>query len=65
MGPGGVRRGRRDQLGRATVGKNFTAGELDGTSAAELLMVGTTDGPAAYTAIERFTGTLGGRRVSS
>lgn len=47
-------------LGRATVGKNFTSGELVGTSAAELLMVGTEAGPAAYTAIERFTGTLKG-----
>jgi carbohydrate-selective porin OprB len=47
-------------LGRATVGKNFTSGELQGTSAAELLMVGTEAGPAAYTAVERFTGTLSG-----
>jgi hypothetical protein len=49
------------QLGRAAVGKAFTGGDLEGTSSAELLMVGTTDGPAAYTAVERFTGTLGGR----
>lgn len=48
-------------LGRATVGKNFTGGELQGTSAAELLMVGTEAGPAAYTAVERFTGTLSGK----
>lgn len=34
---------------------------LEGTSTAELLMVGTTEGPAAYTAVERFTGTLAGR----
>jgi uncharacterized protein DUF3224 len=52
------------QLGRATVGKTFTAGELEGTSSAELLMVGTVDGPAAYTAVERFTGTLAGREGS-
>ena len=52
------------QLGRATVGKTFTGGELEGTSSAELLMVGTADGPAAYTAMERFTGTLGGRKGS-
>jgi hypothetical protein len=45
-------------LGRATVGKNFSDGELVGTSAAELLMVGTEAGPAAYTAVERFTGTV-------
>ncbi|GAB2672589.1 DUF3224 domain-containing protein [Kribbella swartbergensis] len=49
------------QLGRATVGKTFTGGDLEGTSSAELLMVGTSDGPAAYTAVERFTGTLAGR----
>jgi len=54
------------ELGRATVAKKFTAGDeegggLEGTSSAELLMVGTTAGPAAYTAVERFTGTLGGR----
>jgi hypothetical protein len=49
------------QLARATVGKTFTGGELEGTSSAELLMAGTADGPAAYTAVERFTGTLAGR----
>ncbi|MEU4394818.1 DUF3224 domain-containing protein [Kribbella sp. NPDC023855] len=53
-------------LGRAVVGKNFSSAELegaglDGTSSAELLMVGTPAGPAAYTAVERFTGTLAGR----
>ncbi|TDU91446.1 uncharacterized protein DUF3224 [Kribbella voronezhensis] len=48
-------------LGRASVGKNFSDGELIGTSAAELLMVGTEAGPAAYTAVERFTGTLAGQ----
>jgi Protein of unknown function (DUF3224) len=52
------------QLGRASVGKTFTGGELEGTSTAELLMAGTADGPAAYTAMERFTGTLGGRKGS-
>jgi hypothetical protein len=56
-------------LGRAAVGKTFSpAGDdstgLEGTSTAELLMVGTTAGPAAYTAVERFTGTLGGRAGS-
>ncbi|GAA1605277.1 hypothetical protein GCM10009789_69040 [Kribbella sancticallisti] len=65
------------ELGRATVAKKFTAtgaqqpveggGDaatdegLAGTSSAELLMVGTPGGPAAYTAVERFTGTLSGR----
>jgi uncharacterized protein DUF3224 len=48
-------------LGRASVGKTFTGGELEGTSAAELLMAATEAGPAAYTAIERFTGTLNGK----
>src|SRR3954452_16475250 len=52
------------QLGRATVGKTFSGTDLEGTSSAELLMVGTADGPAAYTAVERFTGTLGGRKGS-
>ncbi|WBQ06905.1 DUF3224 domain-containing protein [Kribbella sp. CA-293567] len=59
-------------LGRAVVGKTFTGSKLEGadldqveglegTSTAELLMVGTAQGPAAYTAVERFTGTLAGR----
>lgn len=52
------------QLGRAAVGKTFTGGDLEGASSAELLMVGTSDGPAAYTAVERFTGTLAGREGS-
>jgi hypothetical protein len=53
-------------LGRAAVGKTFSqaADGLEGTSTAELLMVGTTAGPAAYTAVERFTGTLAGRAGS-
>jgi hypothetical protein len=52
------------ELGRARVEKNFAGGELAGTSSAELLMVGTEAGPAAYTAVERFTGTLAGREGS-
>ena len=52
------------ELGRATVGKNFAGGELVGTSSAELLMVRTSAGPAAYTAVERFTGKLAGREGS-
>lgn len=51
-------------LGRAAVGKTFkpeAEAGLEGTSTAELLMVGTAQGPAAYTAVERFTGTLAGR----
>jgi hypothetical protein len=62
-------------LGRAEVGKTFTGSALEGadladgqglegTSTAELLMVGTPAGPAAYTAVERFTGTLAGREGS-
>jgi uncharacterized protein DUF3224 len=60
-------------LGRAAVGKTFTGTAiegteegtgLEGTSTAELLMVGTAAGPAAYTAVERFTGTLAGREGS-
>lgn len=52
------------QLGKASVGKKFSGGDLEGTSTAELLMAGTSDGPAAYTALERFTGTLAGREGS-
>ncbi len=59
------------ELGRATFTKNFKASDvenegsgLEGTSSAEMLMVGTTAGPAAYTALERFTGTLDGREGS-
>lgn len=60
-------------LGRAAVGKTFTGAAIEGTeegtglegsSTAELLMVGTTAGPAAYTAVERFTGSLAGREGS-
>ena len=57
-----LRRGRwrrRSAAPRST--KSFADGDLVGTSSAELLMVGTPTGPAAYTAVERFTGTLAGR----
>ncbi|HYU84744.1 MAG TPA: DUF3224 domain-containing protein [Kribbellaceae bacterium] len=47
-------------LARVEVYKLFD-GELTGTSTAELLSVGTTAGPSAYTAVERFDGTLSGR----
>ncbi|WP_328991546.1 DUF3224 domain-containing protein [Kribbella sp. NBC_01245] len=50
-------------LGRAIVGKIFS-GTLEGTSSAELLMVSTPAGPAAYTAVERFEGSLDGRSGS-
>lgn len=54
------------ELGRATLSKIFAAQDdgLDGTSSAEMLMVGTSAGPAAYTALERFTGKLAGRQGS-
>jgi hypothetical protein len=59
------------ELGRATFTKNFKASDvekegsgLEGTSSAEMLMVGTAAGPAAYTALERFTGTLAGHEGS-
>ena len=47
-------------LARARVTKQFH-GEVDGTSVAEVLTAATSAGPAAYTAQERFTRTLGGR----
>ncbi|TWD73378.1 uncharacterized protein DUF3224 [Kribbella amoyensis] len=49
------------ELGRATVAKTFADGDLEGVSTAELLMVGTEAGPAAYTAVEKFVGRLAGR----
>jgi hypothetical protein len=51
------------KLGRAHVTKQFS-GDLVGTSAAEVLTAGTSAGPAAYTAQERFTGSLGDRTGS-
>lgn len=46
---------------RAHVLKTFR-GDLEGTSAAELLLAGTpVDGSQAYVALERITGRLGGR----
>ena len=50
-------------LARARVTKRFS-GEVEGTSVAEVLMAETSAGPAAYTAQERFTGSLGGRSGS-
>jgi hypothetical protein len=49
------------KLLRGRVTKTFT-GAIEGTSVAELLMVHTAAGPAAYTAQEWFTGTVEGRR---
>ena len=48
------------RLAQATVAKTFT-GSVDGTSTARLLLATTADGPAAYTAQERFTGSVDGR----
>lgn len=50
--------------GAGLEGAELEGAGLDGTSTAELLMVGTEAGPAAYTAVERFTGTLAGREGS-
>jgi Protein of unknown function (DUF3224) len=51
------------KLLRARVTKTFR-GDIEGTSTAELLMVHTSAGPAAYTAHEWFTGTVQGRQGS-
>lgn len=51
-------------LGRMTINKTFV-GDLEATSKGEMLMAGTAvKGSAGYVAIERVTGTLGGRRGS-
>ena len=51
-------------LGRLTIDKQFS-GDLEGTSRGQMLTGGTTvRGSAGYVAIERVTGTLGGRRGS-
>lgn len=49
-------------LSKATVRKAFT-GQLAGESVAEIVMC-QGDGGAAYTGIERFTGTVAGRQGS-
>jgi hypothetical protein len=51
-------------LGRLTIDKQFR-GDLEGTSKGEMLSAGTaTKGSAGYVAIERVSGTLGGKRGS-
>lgn len=51
-------------MGRITIDKRFE-GELTGTSLGQMLTgMGGIKGSAAYSAIERVTGTLGGRRGS-
>ena len=50
-----------DSLGRMTLDKRFH-GELDATSRGQMLAAGTAvNGSAGYVALERVTGTLGGR----
>jgi hypothetical protein len=54
--------GSDPRLGRMTIDKQFL-GDLAGTSAGEMLTAMTeTEGSAGYVAIERVTGTLGGRQ---
>ena len=49
------------KLGRMSIEKQFH-GDLEGTSAGEMLSVGTeVKGSAGYVAMERVNGTLGGR----
>jgi len=51
-------------LGRLSIDKQFQ-GDLEGTSKGEMLTAGTdVKGSAGYVAIERVTGTLGGRAGS-
>src|SRR5438094_528207 len=51
-------------LGRRSIDKQFH-GELEATSKGEMLSAGTAvQGSAGYVAIERVTGTLGGRQGS-
>ncbi len=51
-------------LGRMTIDKQFS-GDLVGTGKGQMLTgMGTVKGSAAYSAIERVTGTMGGRQGS-
>jgi hypothetical protein len=51
-------------LGRMSIDKHFS-GDLEASSQGEMLSAGTAvQGSAAYVAIERVTGTLGGKRGS-
>jgi hypothetical protein len=50
------------KISRAHISKTFT-GDLTGTSETDLITV-TAENPAAYVAIERFTGTLHGHKGS-
>lgn len=54
--------GESPALGRMSIDKQYR-GDLEGTGKGEMLTAGTdTKGSAAYVAIERVAGTLGGRR---
>ncbi|MCC5575842.1 DUF3224 domain-containing protein [Microtetraspora sp. AC03309] len=48
-------------ISRVRITKTFQ-GDIEGTSATEILTVGTDAGPAAYTGIEHVEGTLSGRK---
>jgi hypothetical protein len=48
-------------LGRYLIDKQFH-GELEGTSKGEMLSAGAVKGSAGYVAIEKVSGTLGGRK---
>ena len=51
-------------LGRLTIEKQFS-GDLEGASRGQMLSAGTADqGSAGYVALERVSGTLGGRKGS-
>lgn len=53
--------GHGAQITRAMVGKKFS-GELQGESIAEALLCGTDSTGLGYIAMERITGTLGGKQ---
>ena len=48
-------------LGRMAIDKTFR-GELDAISQGEMLYAGSANGSGGYVALERVTGTLGGKR---
>lgn len=52
-----------NKLTRVHIEKTFH-GDLEGTSTAEIITVYTSAGPAAYVGVERFEGSVKGRRGS-
>lgn len=53
------------QLGRMSIDKTFTSGDLLGSSQGEMLSARTTvEGAAGYVAIEQFSGSLAGKNGS-